>query len=187
MGGKKTKSRYLQWPTCLDNHLLSIVTTLQLCLASKPVCSPEKDLHKSFCWHLSKTTSFLVSQIDHQKVIASVNNCKFGFCPPYFNHWWNKSSKFDGGGIPKTLCTARHRNLVYAQSKKICWIVSSAQQKLHVLLPFKFLLARLSFVSTAPCFKYHIYILIFNGNLSCQISPVTLMPLLIMCLYMKHI
>ena len=57
--------------------------------------------------------------------------------------------------------------------------------KLHTLLPIQFRLAKLSFVSNAPLFKYHIKILIFKGIFACQIFCVTFIPLLTRFLYIE--
>jgi hypothetical protein len=54
-------------------------------------------------------------------------------------------------------------------------------------LPFQFLLTRLYFVCITPFFKYHMKILIFNDNLVCHISCVTLIQLLIRYLYIGRI
>ena len=51
-------------------------------------------------------------------------------------------------------------------------------QKQHNLLPFQFLLAKLSLVRMALFFKNHKKTLIFKGNFVRQISYVTLIPLL---------
>lgn len=65
------------------------------------------------------------------------------------------------------------------------WLMDSIElQKLQYLLPFQFLLTRLSFVKITPFFKYHMKILIFNGSLNCQISCVTLILVLTRRLYM---
>ena len=58
-------------------------------------------------------------------------------------------------------------------------------QKPHTLLPIQFRLAKLSFVSNTPLFKYYIKILIFKGIFARQISCVTFIPLLTRFLYIE--
>jgi hypothetical protein len=76
----------------------------------KPMHSMKRTGIKVFGWHLSKT-SFPVYQIAQHKDDAPVKKCGFAFCPAYCSHWWNISSKFNGGAIPNIICTAHHRNL----------------------------------------------------------------------------
>ena len=70
--------------------------------------------------------------------------------------------------------------------KKRCWIVSSLEQKQHNLLPFQFILIKLSLVTITSLFRYHINILIFKGifNFHRCFSNCTL-PLLISALYIE--
>lgn len=71
--------------------------------------------------------------------------------------------------------TAHHKALPHSNKK--CWIVSNLLQK-HSLQQFQFVLAKLSWVITTPLLKYNINILSLRGNFKCQISHVTLTPLL---------
>ena len=57
--------------------------------------------------------------------------------------------------------------------------------KQQTLLPFQFLLARLSFVKITPLFRNHTKILFFRGIFICHISCVTFKPLLTRNLYIK--
>ena len=58
-------------------------------------------------------------------------------------------------------------------------------QKQQTLLPFQFLLARLSFVKITPLFRNHMKILFFRGIFICHISCVTFKPLLTRNLYIE--
>ena len=100
-----------------------------------------------FGWHLLNTKSFLVSQITQQRAAAPVNNKRLCFCWPNLDQPPNIWAMFLGGLKPKTQWTIRHRALATIQSKNKCFMVSRLLQKLQTLLPFQFLLARLSFVS----------------------------------------
>jgi len=58
-------------------------------------------------------------------------------------------------------------------------------QKQQVLIPFQFLLDKLSFVRITTLLGYHINIFVLKGIFICQISCVALIPLLTMCLYIE--
>ena len=97
-----------------------------------------------FGWHLLNTKSFLVSLITQQRAAAPVNNKRLCFCWPNLDQPPNIWAMFLGGLKPKTQWTIRHRALATIQSKNKCFMVSRLLQKLQTLLPFQFLLARLS-------------------------------------------
>jgi hypothetical protein len=103
-----------------DQLISGIITPLQSCPLAKPVGSPKKDLQKDFGMHLSKTTLFLVNQTAQHKAVAAINNNKFHLFPPNLDHILKKSSILLAGEIPNKMCTARHKNLAYKQSKKRC-------------------------------------------------------------------
>ena len=86
----------------------------------------------------------------------------------------------------KVYCTTRQKNLATWQSIKRCWIVWSLEQKQHSLLPFQFLLIKLSLVRITPLFRYHINIFILRGifNFHRCLLNCTL-PLLISALYIE--
>jgi hypothetical protein len=71
--------------------------------------------------------------------------------------------------IPKDIWIILQTILASRQSNNKCWIVSSLSQKQHVLLPYHFLLIRLSFVRITLRCKNHMKILIFSGTFSFQI------------------
>lgn len=75
-----------------------------------------------------------------------------------------------GGGIPKVICIALQIYLTIRHSRKRWCMFSLELQKQHLVLPFHFLFAILSFVNITPFCMYHKKIYIFSGILSFQIK-----------------
>jgi len=88
----------------------------------------------------------------------------------------------------KAICTAFQMNLAKWQSKNKCWMLSSALQKLHFVLPFHFLFARLSLVRVTPFFRYQRKILVLRGTFIFQVIQSEGVPsLCIKLVYMDFI
>ena len=115
---------------------------------------------------LLKTRLFRQFHIDQQIAETPIRIRALVFLSIPFNQLPNIFLILVGGGILYVLYTTLQTSCANEHERKICSIVSSNQQKEHLVHPFHFLLARLSLVSKTFLLRNHIKIFIFSGNFS---------------------